>query len=52
VQQLAAEMYSASAVDSATVFCLLLAHDIKFSPRNWQFSLVDNIEISYKATQD
>ena len=32
----AAAMYSASAVDRAIVDCLLLDHEIRFSPRNWQ----------------
>src|ERR1044072_8487870 len=33
----AADIYSASAVESAIVYCLLLAHEIKLHPRNWQF---------------
>src|ERR1044072_9098057 len=33
----AADIYSTSAVESAIVCCLLLAHEIKLLPRNWQF---------------
>jgi hypothetical protein len=45
MQHLAAEMYSASAVDKAMVACLLLAQDMRFSPINWQFPLVDFLSI-------
>lgn len=45
VQQLATEMYYASALEKSIVACLLLALDIRFSPMNWQFSLVEILSI-------
>jgi len=39
-QQLPALMYSASAVDSATLFCLFDDHETRDLPSNWQVPLV------------